>query len=1282
MSTKLHTFPRKALVLTAAVRKSNDDSTRAALKRLYDWLGISDLALNYEDDLMTVKDARIAGTCAWFTTKSSYVKWRDSANAARTLWVHGMPASGKTVLAGYVIDQIHDDNRDHSCSYFFFKHGDKSRSRLSSCLRSLAMQMAYADGHIREVLLEIMDDIALDDHNDLTLWRKLFTSGIFQTQNSQHYWIIDALDECSDAVKFGSMLAKIDPSVPLRILITSRDTAELDKLFANAGRELVVFERIEPSDTLADIKRVAEARSESLVVRDGEHRNVLIEKLVSKSQGSFLWTVLTLNELYNSYSEETMLRALEELPQGMRPFYQRTLDQMSLVSHSRNLVQAILVWTTCATRPLTTSELEGALGFDIHDRFANMERTIAHLCGQLVIVDRFGKVQMVHATAREFLLDEGLESDFAVRATQAHTRIARACLMCLTEDEMKPPRTARRGSVGNPADRRSAFSRYACDSFSYHLSKADPGDTKLLVLVDKFLKANVLSWIEAVAWSRSITPLIRSATYLKKYLHAVSLERSPAGQEIQIIRGWATDLIRIAARFSNLLITLPSAIYSLVPPFCPTGSTISQTALRGRKFSLLGLSDTQWDDRLSCIHFRQGYPSVLCHGDAFFAVGLPHGRLVLYHQTTCQEYRTLDHGEAVRQMQFGAGTAVLASCGMKLIKVWDVHSGIVLHVLEAPPRPISLAFDKDVLMVASQKNYLASWDLACDGARRPDRPWKDSGDDVTTPFRGQPCAISISVSHGMLAVAYSNRPIILWDLEDDSYYGSCGKKMPNGKTSTYLVTALVFNPNKNIELLVASYLDGELALLDPFSDLEIQKTRANCLALAASPNGQLLGSAVGGGVIEIFEFDTLRLIYRVKSTDYGIRQISFSRDSLHFADIRGSQCNIWEPAALLREAVDDDESEGTTDTLVEAVSADPAVSISVLIVHSEGDVIFCGKDDGSVCTYDLNAGKLLRTLYRHKMRVKILEWWPQASTLTSVDISNRIYIWVLTTSGKEGWVTDHMVAQSRLDRASAVVQLVANPACDKLLLSTRESDHLWSSDAQQLEVRELSGSQRARIWLQHPLSQSLLVCMDGLTAQVYKWSDWSQVASLSFAIDMTCLQLKRTIYLVSKKSNRLLLELSEQNRSAETRSLYLLDADSFSLDKSKPSSTASAALENKLDSLSVSANVSSSEPTANPLFTPQLQSLGRHVAHVIGLSDAGRLVFLDKGSWVCSINMDDIATGSYSRHFFIPHDWFAGTRHIKCGVGRHVVLAKNQDAVVAKGGMDLVETISLDVAAS
>ena len=126
---------------------------------------------------------------------------------------------------------------------------------------------------------------------------------------------------------------------------------------------------------------------------------------------------------------------------------------------------------------------------------------------------------------------------------------------------------------------------------------------------------------------------------------------------------------------------------------------------------MVGLSNVQWDDRLSCIDFHEGQTSAVCHGDEFFAVGLNTGTIALYHATSCQQYKVLNHGETVRFLQFQSKTGLMASCGMKIIRIWDIHSGEMMHNFRSVQRFIGLAFEKNLLIAASSKNYLASWDL-------------------------------------------------------------------------------------------------------------------------------------------------------------------------------------------------------------------------------------------------------------------------------------------------------------------------------------------------------------------------------------------------------------------------------------------------------------------------------------------------------------------------------------------------------------------------------------------
>ena len=1234
-----------------------------------------------EDDLAIVADSRIPGTCEWFSTQARFLGWRDFAPAAPSiLWVNGKPAAGKSILAGYAIEQL--QKQDADCSYFFFKYRDKSKSRLGACLRSLAFQMACSNPRVRDTLLEMQnDEINFDSDNERTIWRQMFLSRIFQSELPQHYWVIDALDECENIASFfDQMLSKLDRSLPLRILVTSRETSTLEKHFFALGSQRFQAEKISAADTLPDIRLLVEARANLLPVKGIEERAALADKILIKSQGSFLWTVLVLNELSHSYGKEEINQVLDDVPRDMELLYQRTVDLMSQATRGKMLAKSILLWTACTTKPLTVSELEGALKIDTNDSFPRLEDSIAALCGQLVMVDKFGKVEMVHETAREFLFNDSLDSEFAINRVLAHTRIARACLVYLTGEEMRPPRSNRCGSARSALGKRAGFSLYACTSFSYHLAMADPLANDLLILLAKFLNSNVLAWMEVTARTGNLTPLIRAARDLRTFFKSSAAERPPLGGEMRTIGGWTTDLVRIAAKFGDALIVSPSAIYSLLLPFCPTESAAYKSGKSGWKLKVVGFASSQWDDRLSCIEFKQAQTSVVCHGDEFFAVGLTTGTVALYHATTCQEYKVLHHGEAIRLLQFKGKTDILASCGTKTIRIWDIRTGDTVYNFLASPRTICLAFDDDLLITASYKNYLASWDLLKNGMQKPNRPWNDSTDQTRTTSRRPPCAISISVSHRMMAVAYSGRPVMLWDLEQDTYYGSCGKKLPNGETSTHMVTALVLNPNPSIDLLAASYLDGELVIIDPFDDRDLESLRAHCHTLTVSPDGRLLAGGAGSGSVQVYEFETLRLIYRVKSTDLYIKQLSFSKDGLQLIDIRGSQCNVWRPAAFLPDS-DSDDSSGCTSTSTELVASDTKDKICAITMTPKGDHIFCGKMDGVVSLYDLKTATEVRTLYSHRSLIRSLTWWPQSNIMMSIDTANNIFAWTFKGSQSDGWMIENSLFQSRLDCGQAILDLLPGEAVGKFVLSTRDSDYLWTINGQQADMRTNAGKQGIRKWIQHPQSPPQMICIEGAAARVYAWSDWSEILFISLCIDVPNLQLKSVKSYMKGHQRRFLLELSELNGSATTRDIHTLDGTSFSIENDLAGGSASTSPGAGHDDSSFSTSDEGAVAVVPTLcLTSHVSGIAHHVAHVINVTDSGKLTFLDTHSWVSSADLESLGNGSisYSRHFFVPYDWFSGTRSVICAIAqRDVVFARNDGIAIVKGGFDYTERVTI-----
>ncbi|CAG8902274.1 unnamed protein product [Penicillium egyptiacum] len=1265
---------------------------RDRIKSLKKYLEVSDVL---DDDLANVCEARTQGSCGWISAKASYAKWRDGeCEKDRALWIKGKPATGKSVLAGYVIDELKQSGQ--ACSYFFFKHGDKMKANLGRCLRSLAFQMASSNAEASDAILGMQTDgVCLDRAEDRTLWRILFLSGIFQAAMTRHYWVIDALDECSNPqVLLHSILSNMDESMPLRILVTSRDTADLDQGFSVIPPNLVQSLSISTRDTEPDLRLLVERRTLVLGVVGPDDRGALAEKILDKSKGSFLWTILVLDDLSRCHSRNEIHQILESVPRGMESLYKRTLDYMSQAARGKELAKTILIWAACAVRPLTISELDGALSLDIHDSFPRLEESIAALCGQLVVVDKYGKVKMVHETAREFLVDGGFESEFSIEKTEAHTRIAQVCLNYLIGEEMKPPRNSRHRSSANLPAKRLDFAMYAYTAYSYHLSRADPAVAETFQLVVQFLKSNVLTWIETIAESRDLNHLIRASKHLKTYANACAVERSPLDPRIQSIRQWSTDLARIPAMFANALMVSPSAIYSLIPPFCPTDSTVFNTGGSGRRLEVLGAPNKQWDDRLLCIDFRQGQPRALRYGDEFLAVGLSSGTVLLYHAISHQEYKVLEHGEAVKFIAFKTKTDLVATCGMKLAKIWDIRSGQVVRSLASPPRPLAMEFDGERLLIASGKNYVATWDLG-HSARSESvrRPWCDTDTPETnrTP-RGTPCALALSTSHEMLAVAYSRQPITLWDMREEVYAGSCGKKLSSGETSTHVVIALAFNPNPDISLLAVAYLDGDLALLDPFADQQLECFRANCQTLAPSPNGRLLAAGGANGIIHVYEFDTLKLLYQVKSYNSYIKQLVFTKDSMLLADIRGAQCTVWEPEALLRESMSDDSSGATFTTVVEAITIEAKAKITAMAVHHTFEVIFCGKDDGSVLLHERKTAASLGTLYSHKAPVRLLAWIKHRDALISVDAANKIFLHKIQKSTDKGWLSNLTVLfKSHLDSVEAITDvLVGGDMAARFLVSTRESDHLFNLDSGKHEIeRSYPQMPGIRKWTSHPKSSLHLICVNNFKVCTYRWSDWSEVSSIILSVDAKAEPKSATLYSLDQKQ-RIMLDLLYPGGSVNIKRIAILDADCLPVE----SNDSSFLLGKQSDAVAALGQPARDQEGENMVTTSNLgaplglrmTALELSVAHVFGVDESNKLIFLNRSFWVCSVDLGEleISQRGYSptldvfEHFFLPCDWFAGRRDIVCAlVKRDIMLTRGGDLAVIRGGLDYSKRVRI-----
>ena len=1218
-----------------------------------------------EDDLLALEDARIADSCAWLTSKPEFKEWRAPGSSNPSiLWLSGNPGTGKSILASHVINHLQEQN--HNCSYFFFKHGIAMKSSISECLRSLAYQMALSNVEIRRRLLQLEESgVVLEKNDERVIWRKLFRGGVFQATVVQpQYWVIDALDECSKFQSVFSMISDAGTHLPLRIFITSRKTPELQRSFDELCPKAVHLEdRL--SDTIDDVKLFIAAKISRLSVEEGESSANLKVRILAKSGGCFLWVRLVMQELEHVWSEEGVEEVLNEIPADMSMLYTRILENMSKVARAAKLAKAVLTWVVCASRLLTLHEMQSALKLDINETAQSLERSISSTCGQLVFVDQRSRIQMVHQTAKDFLLQENLDSEFAVKKSDGHARLATKCLEFLSSSDFKAPRPPMSKRAFKPTPTMDfPLSDYASTYFSDHMYKASSFDSEPWDALYEFLSTNVLSWMEHLARSGDLHHITRAATNIRAYLDRWAKYYPPIGQQAQTVEAWSVDMIRVGAKFRTILLTSPIAIHWLIPPMCPAESMIAQRfSFPHRGLAVKGAIVKRWDDCLSQINYRGAQATAVSCGNRFFAVGLSTGRIFLYSCVSGQQHHILEHIERVKVLNFGAQNRFVASSGLRHVRIWDINTGQQIWAFDIPHQALTLDFTKgdECLIAATQGDYLACWDLL-HGSERARIQWHAGFEAANHNRRkSSPTHAVMSPDRNLLAVSYRGLPIMVFDIEAEMDFGECVRQ--NGSSvgttvSHYPPVAMAFNPARGINLLIVSYGDGELVTYS-LSTLELRHRllTVNAQTLACSPDGRTLVTGGSFGTLQIFDMDGIgdvgmTLIYRIDAYEEGIKSLVFNSDGLRFFDIRGSQCRVWEPAVLVhRDSQDCDQSEVSDPASIVPTSVDMRenelrVDITAMACHHGGEVVFCGKQDGSVAVFFTKDGLENGLLYKHMSNIAVtfLIWGEEQSILVSADESSRVIV-RRVVKAQSGWSASETLADQRFE--GSIGGVLMNPNNDRLLVSGNGGYELWTVRGERL-ASEASIVHQTRCAICHPLQPDTMVVIGPTVARIAMWEDLTEVGKITLN---RCYEplLGGAMPSIFYQSGGILAELSKGSGGRFSNRLECWEASAF-----------------LAGSLAI-----------NPL--PGFQDLGSKVEHIIGIIGT-TLLFLDVDFWVYSLDLKTFAlTSQAKRHFFIPADWQSnyGAILFQLNSRNEFVFAKKHELMIIERGLNYHELITL-----
>ncbi|KAK8038536.1 hypothetical protein PG993_006947 [Apiospora rasikravindrae] len=783
------------------------------------------------DELHRVRADRHSGTCEWLSTDREYSGWLQDRTHSSIFWLRGPPGCGKTYIAGHIVDDL--ELARTQCCYYFFKHGDKVRSSMENFLLSMAWQMSKHPDVQQRILQICRKDRGVASGDYRTLHRKIWDQGIFRASvgHEPTYWVLDAFDECRSGTELAKFLMRVMEKLGgrVRIMATSRHP----HMHFSIPPTAITYREIDVSDIQNDIAKYLDTTEHELQGASSFERGLLKERILGKSNGCFLWVVLVLQRLGKTVGSQARLRALEETPPGMDRLYARILRTMS---EKDDLSKQILIWITCAVRPLTVAELKYVLEKLVMDEISDVETFLSQFCYDLVYVDGNMCVKMRHSSATRFLVRKDINSEFdalVIDEESANTSLAMACLNYLNGPELR----AKKRKMVASAHGESAFGAYACSALHEHINKCSASDAGVLEAIATFLKSNVLFWIEHLTSVGKLETVLHMAQVLKVFLRRKSRVDLLLGEEVLTIDAWTTDLVRLVSKFGKQLLAYPESILHLIPPFCPAESApYTQFASSGSGVSAViqvrGLSAKTWDDYLcavipsepstgdsSGIGRRERLHSIGVSDDGF-CIGTSLGRVCMFNDSTCLEEKTISHGGPVTHVHYATSRPLLASFGKRTVRIWNTEAWEMQWEVNARHSCLAMHFvdDDQLLLVALQNNTLLALNLI-------DRTfaatsWTDNLDD---PYRNwyhgvAPRCATFNADLSLLAVGYSGRSVMVYSYELDSHElldeeRGVSDDVDHQQNFTHIY-CMVFSRLPDTSLLAVNYGTAELVLFD------------------------------------------------------------------------------------------------------------------------------------------------------------------------------------------------------------------------------------------------------------------------------------------------------------------------------------------------------------------------------------------------------------------------------------------------------------------------------------
>ena len=428
------------------------------------------------------------GTGMWLLKNEAFLQCMINAGPLQTLWMAGIPGSGKTFLATLVIHHLESTftQPDVGVSYVYWDYKDTGQT-MDSLKRIIMRQLLHRVDDLPEDVKKLYEIHA--KRSTLPSTGELDDALTVVCERFQRIFIVvDALDEATGINNPGEALLKLckNLSPRVRTLVTSRHTAGLMRDMQEAR---CIEVSAKDQDITAYIRHeiVSRTRLQQFVTKEPAFEEHIIQRILEKCKGMFLIARLHIELLAAKPHLRAAKIALDQLPTDLYNVYESTLERIRKQSEEDfSLAWRVLTWTVKTTKRLRAEQIQHALAVELDydglddDALIEMD-LILSVCAGLVVIDpQDSTVRLVHYTAQEYF-----ETQDRCLLRNADFEIAQICLKYLSFSE-----TAGVSLTDNDLSHKLAafpFLEYAAVNWGTHVSRSSGESSELDDQVEIFL---------------------------------------------------------------------------------------------------------------------------------------------------------------------------------------------------------------------------------------------------------------------------------------------------------------------------------------------------------------------------------------------------------------------------------------------------------------------------------------------------------------------------------------------------------------------------------------------------------------------------------------------------------------------------------------------------------------------------------------------------------------------------------------------------------------------------